>query len=154
LRDIEAWVDDAAHNRIEGIDTDVARGEDPSVVSTFVDGEAEVPNPAGSDLWVATQTVTDEVTQRWTPAEEGEWGVLIAANGTDAAPTQFSATWVNIEPDSPWIMPLQVGGIVLIVLGVGLLIWRFVDFRRRAKRTSGRRAAVRSDYTGLTAADV
>src|SRR5699024_6954740 len=33
-------------------------------------------------------------------------------------------------------------------------LWRFAEFRRRAKRTSGRRAAVRGDYTGLTAADV
>src|SRR5699024_3066104 len=37
---------------------------------------------------------------------------------------------------------------------IGLLLWRFMDFRRRAKRTSGRRAAVRGDYTELTAADV
>ena len=51
-------------------------------------------------------------------------------------------------------MPLMIGGIVLILLGIGLLLWRFAEFRRRAKRTSGRRAAVRGDHTGLTAADV
>lgn len=154
LRDIEAWVGDAAHNRIDGVTTDVERGEDPSLDMTYVDGEAEVPNPADSDLWLATQEVTDEVTQRWAQHDAGEWGLLIAADGTEPAPADFSVSWVNVEPDSPFIMPLMIGGIVLILLGIGLLLWRFAEFRRRAKRTSGRRAAVRGDYTGLTAADV
>src|SRR5699024_3446204 len=86
--------------------------------------------------------------------DAGEWGLLIAADGTEPAPADFSVSWVNVEPDSPFIMPLMIGGIVLILLGIGLLLWRFAEFRRRAKRTSGRRAAVRGDYTGLTAADV
>lgn len=154
LRDIEAWVGDAAHNVIDGVDTDVERGEDPTMTITYVDGEVEVPNPVNSDLWLATQDVTDEVTQRWARADAGEWALLIAVDGTTPAPTDFSVSWVNIEPDSGWIMPLLVGGIALIILGVGLLIWRFMEFRRRAKRTSGRRAKVRGDYTGLTAADV
>ncbi|NWN88629.1 MAG: hypothetical protein HLX51_08840 [Micrococcaceae bacterium] len=154
LRDIEAWVGDAAHNRIASINTDVERGEDPTVETTYVDGEAEVPNPANSDLWLATQEVTDEVTQRWAQHDAGEWALLVAADGTAPAPTEFSVSWVNIEPDSPWITPLMIAGIALVVIGIVLLIWRFVDFRRRAKRTSGRRAAVRGDYTGITAADV
>ncbi|WP_022871300.1 hypothetical protein [Yaniella halotolerans] len=154
LRDIEAWVGDAAHNRIDGVNTEVERGEDPTVDMTYVDGDAEVPNPADSDLWLATQEVSDEVTQRWAQHDAGEWGLLIAADGTEPAPADFSVSWVNVEPDSPFITPLMIGGIVLILVGIGLLLWRFVDFRRRAKRTSGRRAAVRGDYTGLTAADV
>ena len=79
LRDIEAWVGDAAHNRIDGVNTDVARGEDPTIEVTYVDGEGEVPNPANSDLWLATQEVTDEVTQRWTSSDAGDWALLIAA---------------------------------------------------------------------------
>src|SRR5699024_12198423 len=66
LRDIEAWIGDAAYNRIDGVTTDVARGEDPTVDISYVDGESEVPNPANSDLWLATQEVDGEVTQRWT----------------------------------------------------------------------------------------
>ena len=154
LRDIEAWVGDAAHNRIDGVNTDVPRGEDPTVEVTFVDGETEVPNPVNSDLWLATQEVTDEVTQRWTSSDAGEWALLIATDGTQPAPTDFSVSWVNMEPDSPWITPLMIIGIILILIGIALLIWRFIEFRRRAKQTSGRRAAVRGDYTGLTAADV
>lgn len=154
LRDIEAWVGDAAHNRIDGVNTDVDRGEDPTVEVTFVDGEAEVPNPVNSDLWLATQDVTDEVTQRWTSSDSGEWALLIATDGTAPAPAEIGVSWVNVEPDSPWITPLMIAGIVLIVIGIALLIWRFMEFRRRAKRTSGRRAAVRGDYSGLTAADV
>lgn len=153
-RDIEAWVGDAAHNRIDGVNTDVGRGEDPTVEMTYVDGEAEVPNPATSDLWLATQDVTDEVTQRWTSNDSGDWALLIAADGTEPAPADMSVSWVNVEPDSPFITPLMIGGIVLVLIGIGLLLWRFMEFRRRAKRTSGRRAALRGDYTGLTAADV
>lgn len=154
LRDIEAWIGDAAYNRIDGVTTDVARGEDPTVDISYVDGESEVPNPANSDLWLATQEVDGEVTQRWTQHDAGDWALLIAADGTEPAPTDVSVSWVNVEPDSPLITPLMIVGIVLILLGIGLLLWRFMDFRRRAKRTSGRRAAVRGDYTGLTAADV
>lgn len=154
LRDIEAWVGDAAHNRIDGVNTDVERGEDPTVEISYVDGETDIPNPVSSDLWLATQDVTDEVTQRWSQHDAGEWALLIASDGTEPAPTDFSVSWVNAEPDSPLIRPLMIAGIVLVLIGIGLLIWRFVDFRRRAKRTSGRRAAVRGDYTGLTTADV
>ncbi|GAA4112914.1 DUF202 domain-containing protein [Enteractinococcus coprophilus] len=154
LRDIEAWVGEAAHHRIDGVNTDVERGADPTVNITYVDGEAEVPNPVNSDLWLATQEVTDEVTQRWTRTDAGQWGLLIAVDGVAPAPTDFSVSWVNIEPNSPLILPLMIAGIVLVLIGIALLIWRFMDFRRRAKRTSGRRAVVRGDYTGLTAADV
>ena len=154
LRDIEAWVGDAAHNRIDGVNTDVERGEDPTVEVTFVDGEPEAPNPVNSDLWLATQEVTGEVTQRWTSSDAGEWALLIATDGTAPAPSEFGVSWVNVEPDSPFITPLMIAGIALIVIGIALLIWRFVEFRRRAKRTAGRRAAVRGDYSGLTAADV
>src|SRR5699024_7749137 len=112
------------------------------------------PNPVTSDLWLATQEVTDEVTQRWTRTDAGEWGLLIAVDGTAPAPADFSVSWVNVEPSSPLIVPLMITGIALVLLGIALLIWRFVEFRRRAKRTSARRAAQRGDYTGLTAADV
>src|SRR5699024_5401005 len=121
---------------------------------TYVEGEAEVPNPVNSDLWLATQDVTDEVTQRWTRTDAGQWALLIAVDGTAPAPTDFSVSWVNIEPNSPLIVPLMIAGIALVIIGIALLIWRFIEFRRRAKRTSGRRAVQRGDYTGLTAADV
>src|SRR5699024_3655067 len=133
---------------------DVARGEDPTVDISYVDGESEVPNPANSDLWLATQEVDGEVTERWTQHDAGQWALLIAADGTEPAPTDVSVSWVNVEPDSPLIMPLMTTCLVLTLLRTGLLLSRFMDFRRRAKRTSGRRAAVRADYTGLTAADV
>ena len=101
LRDIEAWVGDAAHNRIDGVTTDAERGEDPSLDMTYVDGEAEAPNPADSDLWLATQEVTDEVTQRWLSMMPASGACWIAADGTEPAPADFSVSWVNVEPDSP-----------------------------------------------------
>src|SRR5699024_1330815 len=93
LRDIEAWIGDAAYNRIDGVTTDVARGEDPTVDISYVDGESEVPNPANSDLWLATQEVDGEVTQRWTQHDDGQWALLIAADGTEPAPTDVSVSF-------------------------------------------------------------
>src|SRR5699024_4751267 len=140
LRDIEAWVGYTAHNRIDGIDADVARGEDPSVNVSFVGGEAEAADPTVSDLWVTKQAVAEEGAHRCACSDAGEWALLVAVDGTEPAPTAFSASWVNVEPVSPLIVPLMIAGIVLILLGLGLFIWRFLEFRRRAKRTSGRRA--------------
>src|SRR5699024_10012562 len=111
LRDIEAWIGDAAHKRIDGVDTDVDRGEYPVVDISHVEGETELPNPVNSDLWLATQEVSDEVTQRWAQHDAGEWAVLIASDGSEPAPTDFSVSWVNVEPDSPLITPLMIAGI-------------------------------------------
>ncbi|WGH84058.1 hypothetical protein [Auritidibacter ignavus] len=141
-RDIDAWVGDAAHTEITGIDDS---GDDPVVTVETVEGESEVPNPVNSDLWMATQTVEGEVTQRWAAPEEGDWALLVATDGTTPAPTELSVTWATDETESPWVTPLMVIGVVLVLIGLILLIWALVSFRSKAKKKpSGRRAAGRA----------
>ncbi|MGO1182562.1 MAG: hypothetical protein ACTHZ5_07590 [Micrococcaceae bacterium] len=146
-RDIEAWVGDAAHNTITGVNTEVDRGEDPVVTVEHTEGESTVPNPVSSDLWVDIQEAEGTTTQRWSTPAEGEWALLVVADGTEPAPVDFSVTWVNQEGNSPWIVPLYVIGSVLLLVGVLLLIWLAVTFQRKRKRPSGRRVAGRETDT-------
>jgi hypothetical protein len=130
-RDIEAWVGDAAHNTVTGIDTDVPRGESPRVQIEHTEGEATTPNPAGSDLWVDEQDATGTIDQRWSVPAEGEWALLVATDGTRPAPTDLSVTWTNDIGDSPWIVPLFVIGSLLVLVGIGLLVWALLVRRRQ-----------------------
>ncbi|MFC7402737.1 hypothetical protein [Citricoccus sp. GCM10030269] len=133
-RDVEAWVGDAAHNTISGIETDVPDGEAPRVVVEHTDGEATVPDPAGSDLWVDVQRASGTIEQRWSVPSEGEWALLVAADGTQPAPTQMSVTWTNTVGDSPWIVPLAIIGALLALIGIALLVWALMIRNRRRNR--------------------
>ncbi|WBL18622.1 hypothetical protein [Citricoccus sp. NR2] len=150
-RDIEAWVGDAAHNTITGVNTDVPRGESPVVTVEHTEGESTVPSPVSSDLWVDIQEAEGTITQRWSTPAEGEWALLVVADGTESAPTDFSVTWVNQEGNSPWIVPLYVIGSLLVLLGVLVLVWLAVVFQRKRKRPSGRRVAGRDAVGPATA---
>lgn len=134
-RDIEAWVGEAAHNTVTGIETEVPDGQDPRVVVEHTEGEATVPDPAGSDLWVDLQEASGTIEQRWSVPSEGEWALLVAADGTEPAPAEMTVTWTNTVGDSPWIIPLFVIGALLILLGLALLVWALL--RRRRGRPGG-----------------
>lgn len=149
-RDIEAWVGDAAHNTITGVNTDVDRGEDPVVTVEHVEGENTVPSPVSSDLWVDIQEAEGTTTQRWATPAEGEWALLVVSDGTEPAPVDFSVTWINQEGNSPWIVPLYIIGSLLVLFGVLLLIWLAVTFQRKRKRPSGRRVAGRDSVAPAT----
>lgn len=129
-RDVRAWIGDAAYNEVTGIQADVAKDEDPQVTIEHTEGEATVPNPAGSDLWIETFEVAGTLEQRWNLPEEDRTALLIAVDGTEPAPTEMTVTWTNREGTSPWITPLIVIGSVLIVLGLALLIWAAIRRRR------------------------
>jgi hypothetical protein len=132
-RDVQAWVGDAAHNTFTGITTDVPDGEAPRIDVEHSDGEAEVPNPKGSDLWLDVQQAQDRLEQRWSVPSDGDWSLLIARDGTEPAPTELTVTWTNRVGNSPWIVPLYVIGGLLALVGVALLAWAVV------RRTRGPR---------------
>ncbi|MGM7670061.1 hypothetical protein [Microbacterium sp. A93] len=136
-RDIEAWVGESAHNTVTGIEAEVAGGQDPRVVVEHTDGEATVPDPAGSDLWVDLQEASGTIEQRWSVPSEGEWALLVAADGTEPAPTEMTVTWTNTVGDSAWIIPLFVIGILLILVGLALLIWTLIRRRSSGSDDSG-----------------
>ena len=114
--DVEAWVGQTAHNTVTGV------GEDrESLQIEHVDGEATAPNPAGSDLWVSTENASGELEYEWTPPADGDWTLLLAADGTQPAPANISMTFPN-DTSTPWSIPLMVLGILLILGGVALAL--------------------------------
>jgi hypothetical protein len=137
-RDVQAWVGDAAHNTVTGITTDVPRGESPRIEVEHTEGEATVPNPKGSDLWLDVQVGQDRLEQRWSVPSEGDWALLVARDGTDPAPTEVTVSWTNRVGDSPWIVPLYVIGGLLVLVGIALLAWATV------RRVRGPRGGART----------
>ncbi|SDT39691.1 hypothetical protein SAMN04489743_2736 [Pseudarthrobacter equi] len=154
--DVEAWVGTAAHNTITGTSED---GKSLQVEHT--DGEATAPNPAGSDLWVTTENASGELEYSWTPPADGDWTLLLAADGTKAAPATVSMTFPN-DTATPWAIPLMVLGALLILGGIVLAV---LSARRRdgdgdgegsgfAQRARARKQARSSSRVTMAAAGV
>jgi len=114
--DVDAWVGKAAHNTISGIDS-----ETMALTAQHVDGEAKVPNPKGSDLWVASESADSHLVHRWTEPADGDWSLLLAADGTKAAPTQITVSWEN-DASAPFSIPLIIVGALLVVFGIASLL--------------------------------
>ncbi|BCW55080.1 hypothetical protein StoSoilB19_24540 [Arthrobacter sp. StoSoilB19] len=121
--DVSAWVGQTAHNTITGVTED-----EKSLVVEHADGEGTAPNPAGSDLWVSNENASGELEYTWTPPADGDWSLLLASDGTKAAPASVSMTFPN-DTSTPWAVPLMVLGSMLIVGGIvlGLLSARRKD---------------------------
>jgi hypothetical protein len=127
--DVDAWVGDAAHLRVTGTAAN-------TLETTFTDGEKTVPDARGSDLWTGEETVSGSVTHRWIDPAEGEWSILLVADGTAPAPTDISMTWPN-EGATPWAIPLIVAGALVAVLGLALAL---MAPRNNGRRPPGRAA--------------
>ena len=123
-RDVEAWVGDAAHTTVTGFSTETV------LTSESTDGEAEVPDPSGSDLWVQTAAADGEVTLDYDPPE-GRYLLLAASDGAAPAPAELTVTWPR-EVTTPWSVPLIVLGAVLLLAAVvlGLVTERAARGRR------------------------
>jgi hypothetical protein len=114
--DVAAWVGQTAHNTVTG----VSEKKDALVVE-HAGGDATAPNPAGSDLWVSTESASGELQYSWTPPADGEWSLLLATDGTQPAPSSISMTFPN-DTSTPWAVPLMVIGGLLILAGIALAI--------------------------------
>ncbi|RJT82129.1 hypothetical protein D6T63_05200 [Arthrobacter cheniae] len=123
--DVEAWVGDAAHLSVTGISEDALSSE-------RVDGEDSVPDPSGSDLWVSEEPGDGTLTYRWSEPVEGDWSILLAADGKAPAPTDVSVTRPN-DQSTPFALPLIIGGALVVVLGIALL---FITPRARGNSGS------------------
>lgn len=110
--DVDAWVGKAAHNSITGVDGGQLQAE-------TVKGDAEVPNPAGSDLWVSEETAEGQADHRWIAPADGEWSILLAADGKQPAPTAVTVSWPN-DNSAPWGIVVVIVGALLAVLGLAL----------------------------------
>jgi hypothetical protein len=114
--DVDAWVGKTAHNTVTGIAEDKE-----ALVVEHADGEATAPNPSGSDLWVSTESASGALEYSWTPPADGEWSLLLAADGTKPAPSSISMTFPN-DTSTPWAIPLMVIGGLLILAGIALAL--------------------------------
>ncbi|MBP3044938.1 hypothetical protein KKR91_11855 [Arthrobacter jiangjiafuii] len=125
--DVDAWVADASALRI-GSDGDALTAE-------VSEGTPTVPSPAGSDLWVSEQEVDGELLYTWEAPADGEWKILLATDGTAAAPADVAVTYAN-DAATPFAVPLIVLGALAAVLGLALA---FVSGRGNSGRRSGGR---------------
>ena len=131
--DVDAWVGGAAHNTVSGVDA-----EQGTLLAEHTAGDATVPNPQDSDLWVATQSAEGHLVHQWTEPAEGDWSLLIAADGTQPAPTAVTVSWPN-DASTPFAVPLMIIGALLLIFGIAVA----VGTRRGGNggsRPSGRRA--------------
>lgn len=132
--DVAAWVGKTSHLEVVGASDDFSK-----LNANFVDGQEASTNPAGSDLWTVEQTANGELNYEWQPPAEGDWSLLLASDGSAAAPQKVSITVPN-DTSTPWSIPSMVIGGILILLGLAL--WWFLSKGGGSKNgSSGRRAA-------------
>ncbi|WP_427006944.1 hypothetical protein [Pseudarthrobacter sp. H2] len=114
--DVNAWVDKTAHNTVSGVSDD-----GKALQLTHTDGEATAPSPAGSDLWVSAENASGELNYSWTAPADGDWSLLLAADGTKPAPASITMTFPN-DTSTPWAVPFMMVGGLLILAGAALLV--------------------------------
>ncbi len=148
-RDVTAWIGEAAHTQIGGPDPEHA-----TLSAESIAGTQNVPNPAGSDLWVSEEKSADQMTYTWQAPGRGDWALLLSSDGKAPAPTDISIT-VDNEAGTPWAVPLMVIGSALLALAALLFLLK-PRKREPAEAVAGRRAAGRTTSnpaTGATAVD-
>lgn len=88
--------------------------------------------PAGSDLWLAEYADPQTVVA---PLQlPSTMSVIVASDGTSAAPSSISLTW-DVSQTTPWAGPLILLGILVLVGGVVLYVLAI----RHARRSRGPR---------------
>jgi hypothetical protein len=120
--DVLAWIGDATYNRVR-LDKKTS-----TLTNEVVEGtEASVPDPHGSDLWLAEFTREKELT--FVVNVPADVSVIILSDGTRPAPGQVSITW-PVDNRTPWSGPLIVGGVLLLLAGLGLYLWALSHLRK------------------------
>jgi hypothetical protein len=121
--DVMNWVGAASYNEIS---YDLTTKE---LSSTLVEGtEDDVPDPAGSDLWLAEYSGETELKQRVAATGSKEITYIVVSNGTEAAPADIAVSW-PLDNSTPWVTPLLIGGGVILLLGLALLLWAITHLR-------------------------
>jgi len=82
---------------------------------------AKVPDPSGSDLWVAQATGNGTATLTWS-VQPGRWSLLVASLGEPSPVVELA--WPRTVT-TPWLWPGVGGGSLLLLagLGLGLRLW-------------------------------
>lgn len=128
--DALAWVGAAAHLTVTGLSTETA------LATETTEGEPTVPDPAGSVMWLDSESGDGEVSYRW-PQEPGRYLLVAAGDGTQP-PERLTLTW-PVEVSTPWSTPLVVIGSVLLLVAAALAV--LLELRGRRRRTTAAPAA-------------
>jgi len=113
--DVLAWIGDTDYNLVT-IDP-----EQGVFTSELVAGaESEVPDPNGSDLWLDDYVKDDSLALTVNVPEDVSF--IIASDGIEPSPAEITVAW-PIDNSTPWAGPLIVGGAVMLLLGLGFLLW-------------------------------
>ena len=105
-----------------------AEGSEESADATTDDAEPVEASPVGSDLWIQEFEGEGSLVRKVNVPTDVS--VVIAADGSTAAPASISVTW-PLDNSTPWSGPLIIGGIAALLLGLIALIWALVHARRR-----------------------
>ncbi len=120
--DVLAWIGDTDYNSLR------FDPETSTLENTFVSGaESSVPDPHGSDLWLAEYSREKALTFIVNVPEDVS--VIIVSDGIEPAPGQISITW-PVDNRTPWSGPLIVGGMLLLLAGLGLYLWALSHLRK------------------------
>lgn len=131
--DLQAWLAKADYTSVTmkggSVDEASVAASDPPA------SDAEPLSPVGSDLWLAEFQEDDVLI---TPLQlPGDMSLLIATDGTQAAPHTLSVTW-PLRNSTPWAGPLIVAGCVLLAAGLVLYYLGVRHVRRsRGPRRKG-----------------
>lgn len=151
--DLRAWLSDTEYNAIalddEGVavttlvEPEVVVEEEPTAETPPAEGETAedavvedvVRSPVGSDLWLDEFQQDDLLVA---PLQLPDtMSVLVAADGSEPAPTQLSVSW-PLESSTPWAGPLIVLGGIVMAVGVFLYFLGIRHVRRsRGPRRKG-----------------
>ena len=133
--DVKAWLGDSRYAKIsyssekDAFTSKTVTGE-PAAGATAAAGDtAAIVNPAGSDLWLEEFTAENSLTK--TINVPDDISVLIASDGTAAAPSDISVSW-PVDTSTPWAGPLIVGGAILLVIGLALYVWGLLHIDRKS----------------------
>ncbi|MBI5161764.1 MAG: hypothetical protein HY996_10195 [Micrococcales bacterium] len=120
--DVRAWVGEARVNRFDW------NAKSEKLVGRTVAGtEQRVPNPRDSDLWLEQKSGARSL--EWTLALPADYSVLIASDGSSAAPADVGIRW-PIDNSAPYSGLFIVAGIGLLILGLLAFVWALVHTRR------------------------
>lgn len=120
-QDAVAWVGESAHVTVTGLD------DERTLSTERTDGEAEVPDPTGSVMWLDGAFGDGGAELTWED-RPGRYLLVVAADGT-TAPEQLTLTWTR-EVSTPWAVPLMVVGGVLLAAAAALAVLLRVLGRR------------------------
>ncbi len=130
--DMTAWLQRAQYAHLTLDDEGAIVSETVPQLET-PPADAAALTPVDSDLWLEQFSADDRLTTRLQlPAE---MSVLIATDGTAAAPSDVTLSWPTGAATTPWAGPLLVGGSILLLVGLVLYILGV----RHARRSRGPR---------------